>query len=83
MVAYPSKISDFEAFAILAYGLICTYLEYQVDHQKEVFRKTEGKCEIWGKPASFVVSFRIISLKQIHLGHSISKVKSRIFVNCN
>ena len=56
MVSQPSLVSSMEAIIICIYGLFCTYVEYQVDHQKEVFRATKGKCEVWGKPAEFIVS---------------------------
>ena len=58
MVGHPSKISNFAAFAILIYGLISIMLNYAVDRQKEIFRKNNGKCHVWGRPAKFLVSLR-------------------------
>ena len=42
---------------MLIYGVASIFFEYAVDHQKEVFRASQGKCMIWGKPAEFLVSF--------------------------
>ena len=56
MVAYPSQVSTWEGIAILFYGLLCTYLEYQVDHQKEEFRATDGNEHIWGQKPQYLVS---------------------------
>jgi len=59
MVAYPSQVSTWEGIAILFYGLLCTYLEYQVDHQKEEFRATDGNEHIWGqKPQYLKVEYK-------------------------
>ncbi len=58
MVAHPSKLDGLAASAIFIYGLACTYVEYQIDHQKERFR-TEAKAEdvmIWGQPAKYLVA---------------------------
>ena len=55
MVAYPSQVSTLEGIAILFYGLLCTYLEYQVDHQKEEFRATNGAKNIWGQKPTYLV----------------------------
>lgn len=65
MVSYPSLISSTEAWLILIYGLSSIFLEYAVDHQKEVFRASQGKCMIWGKPADFLVSILTIFLQNI------------------
>ena len=59
MVAYPSQVSTLEGIAILFYGLLCTYLEYQVDHQKEEFRATNGTTNIWGQKPQYLVRNKI------------------------
>ena len=56
MVGHPSKINNFGAFTIFMYGIISIIFNYAVDKQKEVFRKYNGKCHIWGKPAKYLVS---------------------------
>lgn len=62
MVAYPSQVSTWEGIAILFYGLLCTYLEYQVDHQKEEFRATDGNEHIWGQKPQYLVSKSILRM---------------------
>jgi hypothetical protein len=56
MVGHPSQISNNAAFTIFAYGLVSIILNYAVDRQKEIFRNNNGKCQIWGRPAKYVVS---------------------------
>lgn len=54
MVGHPSKVTSYEALAIFIYGLVCIIVEYAIDRQKEVFRTTDGKCHIWGRPAKYL-----------------------------
>lgn len=41
-------------WAIFLAGLLCIYINYDCDRQRQVFRKTQGKCKIWGKVPSKV-----------------------------
>ncbi|KAG0470418.1 hypothetical protein HPP92_017118 [Vanilla planifolia] len=34
--------------SILLAGLVCIYINYDCDRQRQVFRKTNGRCLIWG-----------------------------------
>jgi hypothetical protein len=29
-------------------------VNYWVDYEKQLFRETDGKCRLWGKPAKFL-----------------------------
>ena len=48
-----------EAAAILMFGCVSILLNYMTDVQKEKFRASNGQCYIWGRPAKFLVSFKI------------------------
>ncbi|CAG2168640.1 unnamed protein product [Oppiella nova] len=39
---------------VLSLGLLCVYLTYCTDRQKMLARQTNGKCNIWGKPATVI-----------------------------
>ncbi|KAM7272072.1 hypothetical protein ACFE04_031286 [Oxalis oulophora] len=41
---------------ILLAGILCTYINYDCDRQRQQFRKTHGKCLIWGKAPSKIVA---------------------------
>lgn len=55
MVAHPSKCDLISSLAILVFGLVTLFFNYQVDRQKELFKAHKGKCFIWGKPAKYLV----------------------------
>ena len=59
MVGNPSKANVMEAAAILMFGCVSILLNYMTDVQKEKFRASNGQCYIWGRPAKFLVSFKI------------------------
>jgi len=40
--------------AVLAMGLVGYYIFRTVNNQKDLVRKSDGKCQIWGKPARFI-----------------------------
>ncbi|KAM7277658.1 hypothetical protein ACFE04_004792 [Oxalis oulophora] len=41
---------------ILLAGILCTYINYDCDRQRQQFCKTHGKCLIWGKAPSKIVA---------------------------
>ncbi|KAF4430505.1 7-dehydrocholesterol reductase [Fusarium acutatum] len=56
---YPSSASTPYLAFIFALGVAGYILFRSVNHQKEIVRRTGGKCTIWGKPAECIVaSFR-------------------------
>ncbi|KAK8989375.1 hypothetical protein V6N11_063805 [Hibiscus sabdariffa] len=40
------------ALYILVAGILCIYINYDCDRQRQEFRRTSGKCKIWGKAPS-------------------------------
>lgn len=42
------------AIYILLGGLLCIYINYDCDRQRQEFRRTNGKCLVWGKAPSKV-----------------------------
>ncbi|KAG4078624.1 hypothetical protein HA402_015214 [Bradysia odoriphaga] len=53
-VYYQPNYGPFISTIILILGVLCIYLNYEVDRQKEVFRANNGKVKIWGEQAKFV-----------------------------
>ena len=57
MVAHPPVVSTTTALLIALLGLLTILLNYHVDYEKQMFRRApDGKCELWGKPARFIVA---------------------------
>ncbi|KAG0470424.1 hypothetical protein HPP92_017124 [Vanilla planifolia] len=52
LVNHPVNLGSKLAVSILLAGLVCIYINYDCDRQRQVFRKTNGRCLIWGKPPS-------------------------------
>ncbi|GJN21023.1 hypothetical protein PR202_gb08468 [Eleusine coracana subsp. coracana] len=44
------------ALSILLAGMLCIYINYDCDRQRQEFRRTNGKCSIWGKAPSKIVA---------------------------
>ena len=42
------------ALSILLAGILCIYINYDCDRQRQEFRRTNGKCSVWGKAPSKV-----------------------------
>lgn len=53
-IRHPPTVSSPTAVFICLIGLASVYLNYEVDRQKEHFRKTSGKCKIFGRDAAFM-----------------------------
>ncbi|MED6294678.1 7-dehydrocholesterol reductase, partial [Characodon lateralis] len=49
LVYHPVQLSDTHALAVLLLGLIGYYIFRSTNHQKDLFRRTEGSCSIWGR----------------------------------
>ncbi|XP_066951354.1 uncharacterized protein [Macrobrachium rosenbergii] len=54
IVAHPPQISTTGALAVFALGVASIFLNYRVDWEKEYFRAHNGKCDLWGKPATYI-----------------------------
>ena len=35
-------------------GLLCVLMNYRVDYEKQLFRATDGKCRLWGRPVRYM-----------------------------
>lgn len=44
------------AAAITAAGLLCIWINYDADLQRQTFRKTDGKAKVWGKVPNKIVA---------------------------
>ncbi|XP_068207088.1 uncharacterized protein [Palaemon carinicauda] len=54
IVAHSPVISNTAALAVLVLGVASILLNYRVDWEKEYFRAHNGKCDLWGKPATYI-----------------------------
>jgi 7-dehydrocholesterol reductase len=53
---YPVHLSMFESTLILAIGISAYALFRSVNSQKDIVRATNGKSDIWGKPAEYITT---------------------------
>uniref|UniRef100_UPI00358F1111 7-dehydrocholesterol reductase n=1 Tax=Myxine glutinosa TaxID=7769 RepID=UPI00358F1111 len=51
LVYHPVQLSSAMVLASLTLGLAGYYIFRTANHQKDLFRRTNGKCFIWGRPA--------------------------------
>lgn len=49
LVYHPVQLSTLNALGILLLGLVGYYIFRMTNHQKDLFRRTDGRCLIWGK----------------------------------
>ncbi|CAK9204900.1 unnamed protein product [Sphagnum troendelagicum] len=49
LVSHPVPLGTGVALLISAAGLACTYVIYDCEQQRLLFRRSHGKCRIWGK----------------------------------
>lgn len=54
LVYNPIKLSTPHALGILTLGLVGYYIFRSTNHQKDVFRRTDGDCLIWGQKPTFL-----------------------------
>ncbi|ORY84763.1 ergosterol biosynthesis ERG4/ERG24 [Protomyces lactucae-debilis] len=50
----PLDLANWAVVAILAIGLVGYYIFRATNHQKDIVRSSDGKCNIWGKPAEVI-----------------------------
>jgi len=55
------------ALFILVAGILCIYINYDCDRQRQEFRRTNGKSLVWGKAPSKVKMHRIYWITIFHL----------------
>jgi 7-dehydrocholesterol reductase len=54
LVRHPVVLNDSVSFIVFALGLFGYYIFRSVNYQKDIIRRTDGKCMIWGKPARVI-----------------------------
>eukprot|EP00980_Cylindrotheca_fusiformis_P016177 scaffold4809_cov116-Cylindrotheca_fusiformis.AAC.1 len=54
LVQHPSGLSFGVAAFLFVLSLLGVVLNYKADHEREVFRATNGKCKIWGKDPTYI-----------------------------
>ncbi|XWS11624.1 hypothetical protein CRYUN_Cryun37aG0014600 [Craigia yunnanensis] len=52
LVNHPVNLGTQLALYILVAGILCIYINYDCDRQRQEFRRTNGKCVVWGKAPS-------------------------------
>jgi 7-dehydrocholesterol reductase len=58
LVNHPVNLGAQLAVYILIAGILCTYINYDCDRQRKEFRRTNGKCLVWGKaPAKIQAAY--------------------------
>ncbi|KAM0914860.1 hypothetical protein ACQ4PT_011237 [Festuca glaucescens] len=59
LVNHPVNLGPQLALSILLAGILCIYINYDCDRQRQEFRRTNGKCSVWGKaPSKIVASYQ-------------------------
>ncbi|KAB1213044.1 7-dehydrocholesterol reductase [Morella rubra] len=62
LVNHPVNLGTQLALYILVAGIFCIYINYDCDRQRQEFRRTNGKCLVWGKaPSKIVASYTTTS----------------------
>lgn len=54
MVYHPVQLSTPHALGVLLLGLMGYYIFREANHQKDLFRKTNGNCQIWGQKPKYI-----------------------------
>lgn len=54
LVYNPVQLSTASSIGILILGLTGYYIFRMTNHQKDLFRKTDGNCRIWGKKPAYI-----------------------------
>ncbi|KAI3524881.1 hypothetical protein L1887_03549 [Cichorium endivia] len=56
LVNHPVNLGAQLAISILIAGILCIYINYDCDRQRQEFRRTNGKSLVWGKAPSKIVA---------------------------
>eukprot|EP00245_Coleochaete_scutata_P012820 TRINITY_DN5029_c0_g1_i1.p1 TRINITY_DN5029_c0_g1~~TRINITY_DN5029_c0_g1_i1.p1 ORF type:complete len:493 (+),score=88.62 TRINITY_DN5029_c0_g1_i1:52-1479(+) len=58
LVKQPVHLGPLTALSIAASGILCIWINYDSDRQRQHFRATNGKCTIWGaKPSKIEATY--------------------------
>ncbi|KAK1623169.1 ergosterol biosynthesis ERG4/ERG24 family protein [Colletotrichum phormii] len=63
---YPTTPSSIYSIIVFLLGLFGFYVFRQVNAQKDLCRRTDGECLIWGEPARFIVATYMTSDGTLH-----------------
>jgi 7-dehydrocholesterol reductase len=50
------ELSALVGGTIFVLGALCIWINYDCDHQRYIFRQTNGQCTIWGKKPEYIVA---------------------------
>ncbi|XP_062109557.1 7-dehydrocholesterol reductase-like isoform X1 [Humulus lupulus] len=56
LVNHPVHLGTQLALYILVAGILCIYINYDCDRQRQEFRRTNGKALVWGKAPSKITA---------------------------
>ncbi|MFS7992066.1 putative 7-dehydrocholesterol reductase [Helianthus anomalus] len=56
LINHPVNLGPQLAVSILIAGILCIYINYDCDRQRQEFRRTNGKSLVWGKAPSKIVA---------------------------
>eukprot|EP00252_Welwitschia_mirabilis_P004381 TRINITY_DN14732_c0_g1_i1.p1 TRINITY_DN14732_c0_g1~~TRINITY_DN14732_c0_g1_i1.p1 ORF type:complete len:468 (-),score=58.01 TRINITY_DN14732_c0_g1_i1:391-1794(-) len=56
LVNHPVNLGLQLFIGIVVLGILCIFINYDCDRQRQLFRKTDGNCTIWGKTPSKIVA---------------------------
>nr|XP_028584701.1 7-dehydrocholesterol reductase-like isoform X2 [Podarcis muralis] len=54
LVYHPVHLATSSAVGILLFGLVGYYIFRMTNHQKDLFRRTDGNCKIWGRKPKYI-----------------------------
>lgn len=54
LARYPVDLTAVQTALVLTTGILGYALFRSANHQKNVVRRTNGECQIWGKPAQYI-----------------------------
>jgi 7-dehydrocholesterol reductase len=56
LVKHPMTPSPLQTTLLIFCGLLCVWINYDCDRQRQIFRQTGGKEKIWGKDPEYIVA---------------------------
>ena len=56
LVQYPSGLTFIAAFGIFLVSIAGVVLNYMADRERDIFRATNGKAYVWGKPPNYITA---------------------------
>jgi len=67
LVSHPIQLNPIAFYAILFAGILSVYINYNVDEQRQKFRKNNGNINIWGKKATYIdAKFQTVQGEEKH-----------------